>query len=293
MKFFWSSILSRSFWSYALFSRYAVRDILSAFGFIFLFLQVIDFFGLYTKDAYEGWYFWIFLIMAVVYAVANRFPAKRVSYKIPKKDLSFELFVGDMMSLDCGGFVISTNTTFDTDIASGIIAKDSLQGQFAIKFFDGNTRELDRQIEESLEGIEHEKHTDRVGKKNVYPVGTVARVQAHGKIWYLLAMAELNKSGTANSTLTMIDVALERLWQFIAESGELTAIAIPVIGTGRGRINLPRKKMIERIAQSFADASGGKVFCNKLVIVVSEKDATDYRINLFEIKDYLRQSLHF
>jgi hypothetical protein len=55
---------------------------------------------------------------------------------------------------------------------------------------------------------------------------------------------------------------------------------------------MPRKKMVERIAQSFAYASRDKIFSNKLIIVVYPGDADKFAINLFEVKDYLVQSLH-
>ncbi|WP_210211632.1 macro domain-containing protein [Mesorhizobium sp. M1D.F.Ca.ET.043.01.1.1] len=89
----------------------------------------------------------------------------------------------------------------------------------------------------------------------------------------------------------MLDAALEALWEFLATKGELGDIAIGLIGTGRGRVGLPRKKVVEKIAQSFADASYDKVFSNKLSIVVFPGDAERFGVNLFEVRDYLAQSL--
>jgi hypothetical protein len=63
------------------------------------------------------------------------------------------------------------------------------------------------------------------------------------------------------------------------------------VGTGRGRIQLPRKKIIERIAQSFAYASRERTFANKLTIVIHPSDAAKYDVNLFEVRDYLVGSL--
>ena len=67
-----------------------------------------------------------------------------------------------------------------------------------------------------------------------------------------------------------------------------------MLGTGRGRIQLPRRKVIETIAQSFANASRDRIFANKkmLVIVVNPDDARQHNINLFQIKDYRGQALH-
>jgi hypothetical protein len=73
----------------------------------------------------------------------------------------------------------------------------------------------------------------------------------------------------------------------------LRDIAVPVIGTGRGRIDPPRKKIVDHIAQSFADASSAKRFSNKLIIVISPEDAEKYDVNLSELRDFLTPSLHF
>jgi Domain of unknown function (DUF6430) len=76
------------------------------------------------------------------------------------------------------------------------------------------------------------------------------------------------------------------------ERGELGGVAIPVIGTGRGRLDVPRRKVIEWIAQSFAQASRARVFANKLAIVIDPKDAREHEVNLFEVRDYLALRLH-
>jgi hypothetical protein len=50
--------------------------------------------------------------------------------------------------------------------------------------------------------------------------------------------------------------------------------------------------MVERIAQSFADGSKDRIFSNRLSIVVHPQDAENFGVNLYEIRDYLVQSLH-
>ena len=90
----------------------------------------------------------------------------------------------------------------------------------------------------------------------------------------------------------MLDEALEGLWSNMARKGELGDVIMPLMGTGRGRVAIPRKKIIERIAQSFADASQEQVFSNKLSIIVRPEDASKFSLNLFQVRDYLSQSLN-
>ena len=282
--------LTLSYWQHALFSAEAAQRFLSAVGALFLAAEVFEFFKLLPQDKGGGRALAAMLIVSVLYVLFTRRPVRRVVYRVPKKDFCYEVRIANLLDSP-ENIVISTNTTFDTDIANGLIAPDSVQGQFTTRFFDGNTAELDRQIGESLKDVPSEAASSP-GKKKRYPVGTVAKVKAHGKIFYLLAMAELNQHGTAKSSLLMIDHSLEQLWDYVAHQGELGSLAIPLLGTGRGRIELPRKKLVERIAQSFAYASREHIFADKLAIVVHPTDADKFSINLFEVRDYLSLSLH-
>lgn len=286
-----SSLKTFSYWRYALFSWNAVGRILAATGSLYLFLEILDFFQIYTRDKYHAYSLIVIIAAATIYVVFTRRPVSMVRYKVPKKDFAFEVRIGDLLGTP-GNVVISTSTTFDTDMSRGLISPESLQGQFALKFFQGNTAEIDRQIEESLSGVDPRDEPNAPGKRNRYPVGTVATVKTHGQSFYFTAMSDLNKHGTAQSSVHMVEQALEGLWRYVGERGELGDLVMPLMGTGRGRIELPRKKMIERIAQSFADASREKVFANKLTIVITPGDAEKYGINLFEVRDYLSLSLH-
>lgn len=292
MRYFLSSIRTLSYWRYALFSLGGLTRTLAITGALYMLLEMLDFFGMYTKDKYSAYSFFVVIGFSAIVAVISRRPVSKVSYRIPTKDFGFEVLVGDLLASTSKNIVISTNSTFDTDIASGLISPDSLQGKFTSSFFSGNTHELDKQIEASLEGVEFEEWTGSRGKKKRYPIGTVAKVATHGKMFYFLAMSDLNSQGTAKSTPKMIDAALEGLWDYIATQGEFGDVAIALVGTGRGRVALSRKKIAERIAQTFADASREKMFSNKLTIVVYPGDAERFAVNLFEIKDYLSQSLN-
>jgi hypothetical protein len=280
---------SRSYWRYALFSTEPISQLLADVGGAYLVLEVLDFFQVYPRERHTLWTLVGILLLSVAHVLVTRRPVSRVTYKVPKKDLCYEVRIDDLFACP-GEIVVSAGTTFDTDVASGLIAPNSIQGQLSHRFFNDNTEELDRQIEVSLDGVPSEQAISP-GKRKRYPIGTVAKVNAHGKNFYLLAMAELNEHGNAQSSPEMVDEALEKLWAYMAERGEHGDVVLPLVGTGRGRIQLPRKKIIERIAQSFAYASRERTFANRLIIVVHPDDAAKYDVNLFEVRDYLVRSL--
>mgnify|MGYP005819329207 CR=1 FL=1 len=264
---------------------------MAAVGSLYLFVELLDTFKIYTKDEYHNYGLAVMLAAAIIYVLATRRPVKRIRYKVPKKDLTFEVVIDDLFKMP-GEIIISSNSTFDTDIASGLIAPNSLQGQFALQIFNGQTAEIDRQIDLSLAKEPFIMNDARPGKKKEYPIGTVARVQANAQVFYLFAMSHMDPSGNAYSTPRILDEALEGLWKGLVAKGERGDIVMPLVGSGRGRVTIPRQKIAEKIAQSFADASQEAVFSNKLTIVIRPEDAARFSINLFQIRDFLSKSLH-
>lgn len=291
MKYFFESILTRAYWRYALFSPEAVGKFLSVVGVLYLCIDLADAFNIYKKDKHSYYGLIILVILALIYVLSTRRPLSRISYKIPKKDFSVDVLIGDIFEVP-GEVIVSTSSTFDTDMTSGLISVNSLQGQLATKYFNGQTTEIDRQIGISLANENFTINDKRPGKKNEYPIGTVARVSSHSKNFYLVAMSHMEENRNARSDLKMIDDALEKLWVNLASKAEVGDVVMPLMGTGRGRVAYPRKKMIERIAQSFTDACNEHAFSNKLIIVVRPEDASKFSLNLFQVRDYLGQSLH-
>lgn len=291
MRYFFESIMTRAYWRYALFSGEAIGKFFAVVGILYLCVDLADAFNIYKKDQYSYYGLIILVVLALTYVLSTRRPLSRVSYKIPQKDFAVEVLIGDLFKIP-GEVIISTNSTFDTDMSSGLIAVTSLQGQLATNYFNGQTTEIDRQIEVSLSREQFTINDKHPGKKKEYPIGTVARVSAHSKNFYLVAMSHMDENGNASSDLKMIDEALEKLWVNLASKAEIGDIVMPLMGTGRGRVAYPRKKMIERIAQSFTDACSQRAFSNKLIIVVRPEDASKFSLNLFQVRDYLGQSLH-
>ncbi len=291
MRYFFESIRTRAYWRYALFSGEAIGKFFAVVGILYLCVDLADAFNIYKKDRHSYYGLIILIVLALMYVLSTRRPISRVSYKIPQKDFAVEVMIGDLFKVP-GEVIISTSSTFDTDMSTGLIAVTSLQGQLATNYFNGQTTEIDRQIEQSLSREQFAINDKRPGKKKQYPIGTVARVSTHGKNFYLVAMSHMDVNGNASSDLKMIDEALEKLWVNLASKAEVGDIVMPLMGTGRGRVAYPRKKMIERIAQSFTDACNQRAFSNKLIIVVRPEDASKFSLNLFQVRDYLAQSLH-
>jgi Thoeris protein ThsA, Macro domain len=276
MKYFFNSITSKAYWRY-IFSFDGLKSILAIYGLLWLFIETLDFFKVYTRDQYATYAIFIFIVIAIILSIILRRPIKSISIAFPEYDFSIDVRITDLFDMS-GATMISTNTIFEADVASGKIAVDSLQGQFTAKYFTGNQTELINSISEKLKEI---------NLTSPYPMGTTVPIHTHGKTFYFTAMATMGKNGNASSTITDIKNALNGLWKFVREKGELQELAVPVIGTGRGRLKTPRKKMIALIAESFLKASGESKFTDKLIITIRPEDAVNFEINLYDIKDHL------
>lgn len=281
MRDFVNKITSKAYWQSVLFSRTGAEFIFAIFGGIYLVVEILDLFQIYTRDNYGSWAFLAFLVLAVVLAIIIKPPTKSVSVKMPRSDGSIEVRVADIFNVS-GAVMVSTNTNFEADVAGGKIAPDSLQGQFTAKYFPGNQNELLEQIEEGLGALE---------VKPPYPLGTTIPITTHGETFYFTAMASLNEQGNASTTVDYIKSSLDGLWDHVCESGELQELAVPVIGTGRGRLRNSRKQIIASIAESFVKASEEGKITNKLIIVVRPSDADEFSVNLYDIEDHLNHIL--
>jgi len=276
MKYFINSITSRAYWRY-IFSLDGLKSIFAIFGLFWLIVETLDFFKIYTRDQYGIYAFLIFIILSIIISILLRRPIKSIQISFFEYDFSIEVRIANLFDIS-GATMISTNTIFEADVAGGKISIDSLQGQFTAKYYTGNQIELIKKISQELKII---------NKTSPYPMGTTIPIHTHGKTFYFTAMAEIGEGGNSSSTLTDIKNALNGLWTYVRLNGELQELVVPVIGTGRGRVKLSRKKMISIIAESFAKASMENKFTNKLIIAIRHEDAENFGINLYDIKDHL------
>lgn len=282
MRNFFRTITSKAYWQFVLFSRTGAESVFAIFGGIYIVVEVLDFFRIYTRDEYASWAFIPFLSLSIIGSIVLRPPTKSVTVKMPGGDGAIEVRVADIFDVS-GAVMVSTNTNFEADVAGGKIAPDSLQGQFTAKYFPGNQTELIQQIEQRKTTLEGDAP---------YPIGTTIPVTTHGKAFYFTAMANLNEQGNASTTREYVKRALDGLWTHVRHSGELQELGVPVVGTGRGRLRISRKTMIGIIADSFEKASEDGKITDHLVIAVPPSDADRFGVNLYDIKDYLNHLLH-
>ncbi len=263
------------------------RSFLAALGVTWTVTRI----ALHYYPEQAAWIFgswWAVGLPAVVCATIESWPKLYVEERLSFSDTKVQIRVGDVLAAS-GGVVIPTNTTFDTSISKGIIAPDSLQGQFLAKHY-GSEAHLDHDLEASLQDATFSAIGDeRRGKKKKYPNGTVARIEPSGHVAYFLAIADMNVHSVASSSREQVLEGLGSLWHYISERGGIEPLAVPILGTGRGRIAVPRREeMVREIIKSFIAACSEIKFCDRLAVVISAEDYREHEIDLRELELFLR-----
>ena len=255
-------------------------SILQAFGVLWLVVEPTTFFFPNFSSTVRDWW-WIFPFAGVLIGSCRAWPRLTVNSKIAGTDAVIEIRVCDLFEQD-GVLVVSSNTTFDTTMEDRTISRTSTQGQFTNRFCDA-LENLDRQIEDALDGIEFEERdpaTKPYGKRREYPVGTVASVICNSRSAYFVAIASLNANRNASATREDILDALPLLWEFVRTRGDLEPIAVPIIGSGLARVSATREELIREIIKSFIAAAQVGRFCENLTISISPEDYRERNINL-------------
>ena len=234
--------------------------------------------------------FVVFLALGGICTLIIQRPEVEIEERIKDSDTFIKIKVGDILEMK-ESCVISTNTTFDTDMTNGLISENSLQGQFTNKYYHDSIH-LDSDINKALASISDFEdlsgQVPRKGKCKKYPLGTVAKVTPGDRRFYLLAIAHMNPQGNAESTFHMISDALNGLWQFLGDAGDYEKeLVIPVIGKGPARVAEPREEIIQEIINSFIAASTQKQVCETLSIVIHANDFYKFDLRMEDIKHYL------
>lgn len=289
MKTVLQAYISAGYWRHGFSFQKLAASLLSALGTLWLCTEVLVFFELSPKLVTwlkESW--WLFAVVGLLWAVwANR-PRHSVTCRLRNRDVRIEVRVGDVFSGQ-SALVIGCNTSFDTDLASNIISPKSLQGQFTERFYS-DVAHLDTDIDRALALPFVPGPTlspGKVGKKNVYPIGTTVTLRPSGRTTYLCAIASMNMQGNAHATFDDLKSALPQLWNHISSAGDHGDVVVPVLGSGLSRVAENRETLVREILQSFIAACASQRPCASLTVVIFPSDYYRHEVNLKELGDFL------
>lgn len=280
-------------WLRSLASIKALGALLSAFGALWLTVEITAFFldGTTWPSKIRAAWVW-FGIAGIVMAIWLCRPPLTVGHKLNGRDVAIRISVGDMFSMP-GAVIIGSNTTFDTRISQELIAANSVQGIFTRKYY-ADESQLDRELSTSLAGIPSTQLPNaRVGKSTVYPYGTCARLGPKGRTAYFVAIADINEHGTASSQFDTLKESLSKLWVFIGTRGTKESLVMPVLGTGFSRLSQTREEIVREIIRSFIAACSERTFADSLTIAITPQDIAKHNISLDDLGAFLSHECRY
>ncbi|KGN67552.1 macro domain-containing protein [Porphyromonas sp. COT-108 OH1349] len=267
-------------------------------GFFWLIIEPLSFFSPSIEEFIKGKGWWLFGVSILITLIKRR-PRLKFKYFIRDKDVHVNIVIGDLLAMNNKDIVIPTNVHFITEISDKLISENSVQGQFTKKYFTSHAH-LDADI---VNNLRETKYTDEnppyFGKDKQYPLGTVAKlpIKKNNKttFWsYLFALAKLNEHGVCQSNIAEFQKTLPLLWDYIQTKGELSDIAMPILGSGFCRIDSSREDLFKEILLSFLAATRNSKFCKSLTIVIYYRDVSETNIDLESIKEFTKyQTLNF
>lgn len=183
--------------------------------------------------------------------------------------------------------VIAFNEYFDTVVDDKIIAKNTLNGQYIIRYFNNKIDELDHEISEDThltESIVEENKVRLNGKKIKYKLGTICIVGDY----LLTALTHFDVDNKAYIDMHEYISFLLAFWDEVDRVYAGKTIAIPVFGSGITRFKkydmVSDQELLELIIWSFKVSRIKFTYPSKVKIVVynGKRD----KINLQALKSF-------
>lgn len=242
--------------------------------------------ALFAPDLLNGQW-WLLAVagaLAVGWALFS-LRQKDPEQSFPSESISIRLVEGDLFEQKASALVGMT-TTFDTE--PGIIENGSVQGNLLHRIYGGSQTRLDAEIASALTGTGPVGTITKPGKKDVYPVGTVAVLNGEGTTrYYCVAYTCMDEHNRAQGTIRGILDSLDSVWDAVDRNGNGEPICVPLLGQGQSRIpELTAEVAVRLIAFSFLLRARRGRFSKELRIVVHPNEIG--KIDRAEFQAFLR-----
>lgn len=275
----------------SLLSRRAIEifghSFFSMFGLIALPLSVVD---IFSNDSLNFGFNGVLTVAALssLWGFYKAWPKFKISRCFSTPNVEVKLVDGDLFDAS-DNIVIGMSDTFDTEKGE-IIKPATVQGQFLTKIYVDDRAQLDKDLGVSLNGIKKLLDKGKVkGKKERYPIGTVAYLNRGQSKYFCIAYSKMNNDLQAQSSIQMLTKSLDSLWASIRTYGQNNGVSMAIIGSDTARLAhvASYEDLIKLIITSFVLTSREKVVAPSLTIYIHPKNRE--KINILEIQDFLQK----
>lgn len=253
---------------------FTIDKFLECFG-CFSWLQIHDFyFGLAICTISLLWGIWILIKTK-----------QKVTLKINNRT-RLSIFYGDLFK-ERHIRVIPVNEYFDTHLDDGIIAPNTVHGQF-LKRYITRIPELRRKIDAQLQHLRQLPNTRQRNMvaglpQNPYPLGTTIRIEMDGQYYLLVAVTRFNQVEHVDVADSEYMGIMQRLFYHIEQLNDGKSVSLPLIGSGQAGFGYTNMQLLNLIVQA-ASLSDRLAVIHGINVVLYDSESMRKSINLSVIK---------
>ena len=270
-----------------------VKDAMSALGFLTIVITIVEFFPSLTSFSTflkTRSFLFLFTILSLMYAIVKNRPRNHFIFKINNRDIELGLHIGKLERTK-SAYIVPVNSDFDMDLNGSVQASQSVKSMVIKKYFAGDHKTLQQKITKELKS----KIYSAQKENNTYKLGTTVRIQTDDKkktFYFVVNSKKLNDS-RVEAQESGLSVTFSGLWSYISEHGAKEHISIPLLGTGNGRLKMPREEVYKEIVRSFVSSCAGKSYCERMTIVLRDEDVTKCKINIEELVEFTKLNTEY
>ena len=223
------------------------------------------------------------IFISVCFGLKKVWKPSKIEVKMANSNTVIEVLFGDLFE-QSGIRAISVNEFFDSKIGKPVSDK-SLHGIFLQKCFGGHPEAFDKQVDEQLKEIESSDVTKIDGKTKCFPIGSNALIAVNQDRYLVFALAKTDPNTCkAYSDVTMMWVALHKLWQRARIESGGHEINLPLVGSGLSGLGLPTRDLLNLIILSAITETKAKEVTQKIRIVLHRDRFED--LDLRDVKKH-------
>jgi hypothetical protein len=265
-----------------------LADTTSALGLFSIFIAVITFFPSlksFSDFLQQKTCLIILLPISLIYGLIKNKPKNNFDFNINNRDVKLALSIGNIEDID-SAYIVPVNSEFDMKLNGSVQASHSVKAMVINKYFAGDYDTIQKKISQELKSKIYTTQKEN-GK---YKLGTTIRIETDNKkksFYFVVNSHKLNSSRVEADEHGLF-LTLSGLWSYISKNGAKEHIAIPLIGTGNGRLKITRQEVYNEIVRSFVASCASKSYCEKMTIVIRNEDIIKYKINVDTLVEFMK-----
>jgi len=224
------------------------------------------------------------VFISIIYGLKKVWKPSKITIDVAHTNTCIIVLFGDLFEQD-GIRAIAVNDFFDSKLGKPVSEK-SLHGIFLNKCFGGYPEPFDKQVHGNLKDSAPSETAERdEGKSKRYPIGTTALLTAERDRYIAVALTQTNISTSkVSADVTMMWIALHKLWQRARIESGGAPLNVPLIGSGLSGLGLPTRDLLNLIILSAITETKEKLITNVIRIVLN-RDRYD-ELDLRDVKQH-------